>query len=369
MRSYFQSLLYLQKRQNPARGRDNESPETRLARVRHDATEYRHVNYARRISQPRPLPPCPKMTWSPQLKALLEGVHDPNSPLFALNGHEDSLLKQIYQIHVASWNEAIERTTHVSRQIAFSPCARVQFPTPRDRSVNMLPFILGDKNSLPRDLQDYYDVIMSCPLQDSELGKVLYLTVEEGWVEAGATQRRGGLHIESPRYTQFLKKPNHHAGFWEGNEYGFGWGRGVVEEDKFLGGLYMASTVDKSCRVYHALVDKKATDSHGGLDHLKHLIADSPGDNLSGTHDMEANQLVWMTDRTPHEVLPQPQSEHRQFFRLVTSSLSIWNAVHNTPNPKVPMPPHVLIVNKSRFEEKLETARRSYFQSMLAELP
>jgi len=121
--------------------------------------------------------------------------------------------------------------------------------------------------------------------------------------------------------------------------------------------------------VYHALVDKKATDSHDGLDHLKHLIADSPGDNLSGTHDMEANQLVWMTDRTPHEVLPQPQSEYRQFFRLVTSSLSIWNAVHNAPNLKVPMPPHVLIVNKSRFEEKLETARRSYFQSMLAELP
>jgi hypothetical protein len=172
------------------------------------------------------------------------------------------------------------------------------------------------------------------------------LTVEEGWVEAGSTQRRGGLHIESPRYTQFLDDPTHHEGKWQGIPGRIGWGRGVLKDDQFIGGLYMASTVANTCRVYHALVDKTAVDTHGGLGYLAQLIPEEKG------HDMLANTVYWMTDRTPHVVLPQAAREYRQFFRLVTSSLSIWNAVHNTPNPKVKLPDHVLVVNKSRFSNE-----------------
>jgi hypothetical protein len=296
----------------------------------------------------------PKMTWSPHLKVLLEGVHDSNSPLSILHGFEDSILKQIYQTHVSSWKDSILLTgpspsggARSGAGFAFCLCAHVEFPQPRDRNVNMLPFVLGDKDSLPEDLQDYYDLIMTCPLQDSELGKVLYLTVEEGWVNAGETQRRGGLHIESPRYTQFLQQPCHEQGGSGGIPGRIGWGEGVVRNDNFIGGLYMASTVRSSCRAYHALVDKTAVDSHGGLDFLRHLIP-SEGPH---SYDMRANELVWMTDRTPHEVLPQARAGHRQFFRLVTSSLSIWNAAHNNPNPKVPLPKHVLVVNKNRFHE------------------
>lgn len=283
------------------------------------------------------------MAWTPQLKALLEGVHDENSPLSLLSGQEASLIRKIYQIHVASWVDDIQLTTATSGEVAFSPCARVKFPKPLDRSVNMLPFILGEKKSLPEVLQEYYDMIMMCPLQDSELGKVLYLTVEEGWVETGNTQRRGGLHIESPRYTKFLEGPSHEHGSWRGVPGKIGWGQGVLKDDQFIGGLYMASTIAKTCRVYHALVEKAAVDTHGGLDHLADLIPAEKG------YDMKRNEMVWMTDRTPHRVLPQNKREYRQFFRLVTSSLSIWNAVHNTPNPKVPLPPHVVVVNTNRF--------------------
>jgi hypothetical protein len=289
----------------------------------------------------------PKMTWSPQLKALLEGVKDENSPLSVFDGSESTILKKIYEIHVQGWADAVQLTPlkgSPTSTIAFSPCARVEFPVPKDRSVNMLPFILGQQDSLPEDLQDYYDdIILMCPLQDSEWKKVLYLTVEEGWVEAGSTQRRGGLHIESPRYTQFLEDPTHKEGKWERIPSQIRWGHSVLKDDQFIGGLYMASTVANTCRVYHALVDKTAVDTHGGLDHLAQLIPEEKG------LDMRANVVYWMTDRTPHVVLPQAAREYRQFFQLVTSSLSIWNAAHNTPNPKVKLPDHVLVVNKSRF--------------------
>ena len=32
----------------------------------------------------------------------------------------------------------------------------------------------------------------------SQLGKVWYLTVQDDWVEGGASQRRAGLHVDSP---------------------------------------------------------------------------------------------------------------------------------------------------------------------------
>ena len=319
---------------------------TQLEKARHDATEYHHayhVSSFRRRNETEGSLHDPKMKWSPQLKALMEGVHDENSPLSLLLGREASLLRKIYELHVASWVDDIQLTTHTSEAISFSPCARINFPEPQDRSVNMLPFVLGDKDSLPNDLQDYYDLIMACPLQDSEVGKVLYLTVEEGFVEAGGTQRRGGLHIESPRYSKFLQPASHEQGEWRGVPRRIGWGQGVLKNDQFIGGLYMASTVAKTCRVYHALVQKSAVDTHGGLDHLADMIPEEKG------YDMRQNELVWMTDRTPHVVLPQEQREYRQFFRLVTSSLSIWNAVHNTANPKVPLPPHVVVVHTNRF--------------------
>ena len=37
--------------------------------------------------------------------------------------------------------------------------------------------------------------------------------------------------------------------------------------------------------------------------------------------------------RTPHESLPLQERTFRQFFRLVTSEVSVWYKDHSTPNP------------------------------------
>ena len=40
-----------------------------------------------------------------------------------------------------------------------------------------------------------------------------------------------------------------------------------------------------------------------------------------------------MSDTTPHESLPLTTAGHRQYFRLVTSSVSAWYTEHSTENP------------------------------------
>merc|ERR1712139_709132 len=42
--------------------------------------------------------------------------------------------------------------------------------------------------------------------------------------------------------------------------------------------------------------------------------------------------MYWLTDRTPHETLPVKEDTYRQFFRVVTSSLSAWFPEHSTAN-------------------------------------
>ena len=40
-----------------------------------------------------------------------------------------------------------------------------------------------------------------------------------------------------------------------------------------------------------------------------------------------------MSDVTPHESVPFAEAAHRQYFRVVTSSVSVWYSKHSTANP------------------------------------
>lgn len=109
----------------------------------------------------------------------------------------------------------------------------------------------------------------------------------------------------------------------------------------------MASNVPNTSRMYDAIVDSNSmpgiVDAHGGCEHLRSLFGHK-GTNL------EAGQLIWMTDRTPHEALPHQNPGYRQFFRIVTSETSHWFAKHSTPNPNVHPPGHVVIVRGDKFK-------------------
>jgi len=56
--------------------------------------------------------------------------------------------------------------------------AHVAFPPSQGININMMPFVMGHKASLPANLQHYYGIIKACNLPRSEHGKVGYLTIQ-----------------------------------------------------------------------------------------------------------------------------------------------------------------------------------------------
>ena len=338
----------------------------------------------------------------PNLLAFLLGAHDPHSAVSKLNGHGD-VLAYIWTLVKHSWAMDLFRA-NINRGsqrpdndvVAFAHVEDVLFPDPAGRHVNMMPFILGDKSSLPDELAAYWPMIQTCveTLVNDQGAKVAgrrrhltnsenewkssaigYLTIHESDdVAKGSSQRRPGLHTEG-----FVREPCDagvvvHEPFW----HGWGFGR-CIGKGRFQGGIFMASNVNTSCRVYNTLVPDELVGKGGDIEHLRTVLNEgfpekpqprfrrrgehaAQGDGLLGTGcavgpahymdaqgedgrtrwtrepvrgpiDIQAGELFWMTDRTPHESLPLPDGGARQFFRLVTSNIDTWYAQHSTPNP------------------------------------
>ncbi|KAJ1556281.1 hypothetical protein HK405_003359 [Cladochytrium tenue] len=215
--------------------------------------------------------------------------------------------------------------------------------------VNMLPIIMGQHSSLPDKCKRYSDLINQC-LQHcpDEVGKVGYLTVQECWVEPGDSQRRPGVHIESPVFF------DGDGGVYAGHSM---W---CVK-----GGIFQASNVPDTCRVWDCVVRDHAdiVGPLGSLEHLRHTLDAGPHRGIHtlpivdavtfsrNGENLLADCLAWMTDRTPHESLPVQRRVFRQYFRLVTSQVSVWYEDHSTRNDEcsVAPPDQVTIVAGDKF--------------------
>lgn len=205
---------------------------------------------------------------------------------------------------------------------------KIKFPAPQDININMLPFVMGEKTSLPEEYHHYWPLVEACNVPQQELGKVGYLTIQESIVPMGLSQRRPGLHIETPGLVMTSDGKYHsHMNMW-----GCGLLRVHPEHDeqpdrpRVEGGIYMASNVADSCQVWNAVITDPGlvTMQHGDLEHMREV--------LGVGEMMERNLMYWLTDRTPHESLPLQNETHRQFFRLVTSALSAWFPDNSTAN-------------------------------------
>ena len=208
----------------------------------------------------------------------------------------------------------------------------VNFPEADNLKVNMMPIIVGDRESVP--YPQYNPLIEACNL---EPGTIAYLTINEGYIEKGLSQRRAGLHTEAVNFGahgggrvpvvigphggggshgggSIKKSPARHGGGSHGGG-GLHGGSGPYK------GLYIASTVDKTTRIFDCSVEP--THFHGAMEEYP----DAPSEEL------KANTLYWLHDKVPHEVLPMKEAQYRQFFRLISEDLHGWYAKHNTPNP------------------------------------
>eukprot|EP00112_Aurelia_sp_Birch-Aquarium-sp1_P025731 Seg873.6 transcript_id=Seg873.6/GoldUCD/mRNA.D3Y31 product="hypothetical protein" protein_id=Seg873.6/GoldUCD/D3Y31 len=237
----------------------------------------------------------------------------------------------------------------------------------------MMPFIMDIENfakcQLPRYLKKYWErIINKCPLGTDELGKIGYLTIQESCVNKGKTQRRPGIHTERPGIVKFQQKQESQNTKQSGSTeapaealrvsgngesltgFGtFGWGIGehIVEEARLKGGIYMASNASDSCKLYNSqIMNDELIGELGDIEHLREFL---PQGKV-----MEKDNLYWFTDRTPHEALPLKEGIHRQFFRLVTSQVSLWYIDHSTKNPRgvMPDPEMTKLVKGSKFDKK-----------------
>ena len=167
--------------------------------------------------------------------------------------------------------------------------AEYSFPPPTDININMMPFIVGEtftQCKLPEFVRPYWSMIEAClnpelnrhrshiwptHLYPSEVGKVNYLTIQEGWVEAGASQRRPGLHVDSPGEVRLRGEENEPGDKGRGSSQpykGHHWGEGCAHSVPIQGtsdlsyvlrgGIYLSSSLQSSCRAWNCSVGHKA---------------------------------------------------------------------------------------------------------------
>eukprot|EP01040_Poterioochromonas_malhamensis_P004326 gene4326-4638_t len=178
--------------------------------------------------------------------------------------------------------------------------------------------------------------------------RIAYLTVDERPVsEIGQSQRRGGVHVESPgalREKEIADKGKYTPDMC----FYHPWGGGTATDEYLVGGIFLASNVSDTTAIWNTRIHDTFGDvigPHGSLERMRSLLG-PPAKRLAG------GELIWLSDRTPHESLPiEDVSVRRQFFRLVVGEIAFWFADHNTANPTgYAVPESVPIVYGNKFE-------------------
>jgi len=228
--------------------------------------------------------------------------------------------------------------------------ADVTFPKFTGVQINMMPIIMGDAQSIPEEYREYASMVDTCDTE--QIGKVGYLTIDESVVKNGF-HRRGGIHVESPGllpHEVFLEAKNWQEckDSWQTGAVGAtgdwgartSWGGGRSNPGTLRdGGIYMASNVADSCVIWDMRLGGSQIGFMGDCQDTVEWEIERLTEHLKGFSESDirtslgANELWWITDRTPHESQRLKQGTKRQFFRLVTNQVSVWFQKHSTPNP------------------------------------
>eukprot|EP01083_Nonionella_stella_P004445 12852_1 len=304
---------------------------------------------------------------NPLARVLLMGVYDDTNVLSTFRGMR-YLIQKIYEFAIQfnrhHWLPYIDtkQKSCAEKWVFHGFKDGLRLPRPQDININMMPFIMDSdfaKTKLPQYLKPYHPIIVLCLNQDLEQkGKICFLTVHESMVDKGKTQRRPGLHVETPGMICICDELN------DGKKGGgcvarahkmHPWGMGYWSTDS-KDGIYMMSSVDGSCAVWNCKIvgDDDGKEAIGYLGDIEHLRGSLPPNNKIL---MKANQLYWLTDRTPHEALPMKETGYRQFFRLVTHKVGLWYKQHSAANPNVEVDPKITrIIHGSKFDQRQSMA-------------
>ena len=334
---------------------------------------------------------------NPVLRFLICGLTDPGCRFYALNG-TPHIIEKIWIMLVQYWKNHIlipdefdflpSKAEGNSFDAYLIDLGQVKFPEPSDINVTMMPFIMSrsfEDTKLPDYLRPYWDTIIcreytftsqgyayGPPYRNrlvprGESGSIGFITVHEGLVKKGESQHRTGLHTQTPG-KMFVRTED----YWK---YTVVKSSDVIQCDKVVctvgkggteridmdwgfwqstvvaGGLFVASTIHDSGRMWNCAVDSDASGgtevigTNGDIEHLREFLPHSCCEK------MKQNCVYWLTDRTPYESLPLPTDTYCQYFQLVTSAVNVWFEDQSTPNPLgvLPDPERTIIVKGFAF--------------------
>ncbi|KAL3915537.1 MAG: hypothetical protein SGPRY_007182, partial [Prymnesium sp.] len=296
----------------------------------------------------------------------------PDCSLHLLRASMDALSCVWTHVRLERAAERLRASLEEEEQVALAHVERVSFPAPSGLDVNMMPFRMSDLSTLPPSVRDGYGPMVEiclATLSSEEIERVGYITVKESVVAAGETQRRAGMHTEG-----FIREANDFTSRCVREPFWHSWGAGrPITGGTFEGGIFMASSVSDSCHLWNVMIPRALVGRGGDVEHLRATIEEvlkppaqprvceghMGGPTGSATQDrdgkkarypisMQANELFWISDQTPHESMPLRERQHRQFFRLVTSKIGVWYSAHSTPNP-FGIQPQAPIVESNKF--------------------
>ena len=208
---------------------------------------------------------------------------------------DNKFFKKVCKFHMYNGNTEDKLTAGID----------ILFPPPKNIKINMMPYVFGgykfESYKLPSYLKPYFNMIKLCHCSEEDLNKIFYLTIDEGLVKAGQSQRRPGIHTDNSGPLK-LKNSNLIYSVCKGEGAGkkcyFYWGDGVLMTDEISGGIFIASNVPNSCRLWNCKIEKDLANGseiigeNGDCEHIKEFL---PSDKEVV---LEKNKLYWITDRT-----------------------------------------------------------------------
>lgn len=203
----------------------------------------------------------------------------------------------------------------MEKHLNFKKIKTVVFPKFTGTNIDMMPFIIGDVETIPEEIRSYVSLIESCYLPKSLYGQVAYLTITETLAKKGEAQRKKGIHLD------------------------FGKG-GFIREKKEGEGIYIANTVKNSCRIWDTIIPASDAQNDGSCEHLRA--------NLGDGEFLKKSIVYFLHENCPHESLPMSNNTKRQFFRLVVGEIKEWYEEFSTPS-KFGVEPNCKIVDKLGF--------------------
>jgi hypothetical protein len=208
-----------------------------------------------------------------------------------------------------------------------------EWPRPAGRNVFMMPFAVGEQNSLPEHLQCYWAIIQKTQEESayqkveedsssSRLitdisqppGTVWYLTVIETF---GKASNLGGMQCFADSH---LKETGLFDSKYDGQEI----------QRTMTGGVYLASYSTR-CTLYDCVVENAQNDLNYLADSIR-LKSSTASKKTTQT-----GELWWCSALIPHEWRTRPY-QAQQILQIVTE-VSQWDARVSTPNPQGVVPP------------------------------